>query len=275
MSWRDFLVHVKAHEEWPEHIDVALRLAKQFNARLTGLRTIRDVAVLKAYLGEDADTTREVESREAEATSKAEERFRKALDENGIAGDWDIGEGDASELLMVAGRVHDLIIVEQTHEGFEEPGWDVAESCAVSSGTPTLIIPWEGSFPAIGKHILIAWNGSREAAAAVHAALPLIEQAGQVTVLIGQDKERFGSITRFPKADIVGYLGRHACRVSKWGFQASAAEAGPRMLAVAAEKGADVLVMGAYGHSSFREFILGGATRYVLKHMAIPVLMAH
>ena len=159
--------------------------------------------------------------------------------------------------------------------GFDETGWDVAETCAVSSGTPTLVVPFEGLFPSVGERVLVAWNGSEQAAAAVHAAMPLIHLAKQVTLLIGEGKERVSSITRYPKIDIVGYLGRHAAEVSTWVFEAHDWEAGARLLDIANETNSDLVVMGAYGHPAWRELFLGGATRHVLKHMTVPVLMAH
>jgi nucleotide-binding universal stress UspA family protein len=275
MTWRDILVHLKAHEDWSEHIEVAIRLAKTFNARLTGLRTSRQAATIKQYLGATSDAALEVEAREAVLAAEAEQRFRQALKANGVDGDWDTGEGDASEILMLAGRVHDLIVVGQRHEGFDETGWDVAETCAVSSGTPTLVVPFEGLFLSVGERVLVAWNGSEQAAAAVHAAMPLIHLAKHVTLLIGEGKERVSSITRYPKIDIVGYLGRHAAEVSTWAFEAYDWEAGARLLDIANETNSDLIVMGAYGHPAWRELFLGGATRHVLKHMSVPVLMAH
>jgi nucleotide-binding universal stress UspA family protein len=275
MTWRDILVHLKAHEEWSEHIEVAIRLAKTFNARLTGLWTSRQVATIKQYLGATSDAALEVEARETALAAEAEQRFRQALKANGVDGDWDMGEGDASEILMLAGRVHDLIVVEQRREGSDEPGWDVAETCAVSSGTPTLVVPFEGSFLSVGERVLIAWNGSQQAAAAVHGAMPLIRSAKHVTVLIGRGKESLSSITRYPRMDIVGYLERHAAEVSTWAFEAHDWEAGARILAAADDTNSDVVVMGAYGYPAWRELFLGGATQHVLKNMTIPVLMAH
>jgi len=275
MTWRDILVHLNAYEDWSEHIEVAIRLTKTFNARLTGLRTTRQAATIKQYLGATSDAALEVEAREAVLAAKAEQRFRQALKTNGVDGDWDTGEGDASEILMLAGRVHDLIVVEQRHEGFDETGWDVAETCAVSSGTPTLVVPFEGLFPSVGERVLVAWNGSEQAAAAVHGAMPLIRRAKHVTLLIGKGKERVGSVTRYPKIDIVGYLGRHATEVSTWAFEAHDWEAGARLLDIANETNSDLIVMGAYGHPAWRELFLGGATRHVLKHMMVPILMAH
>ena len=190
-------------------------------------------------------------------------------------GDWDTAEGNASEILMLAARVHDVIVVKQTQEGVDEPGSDVPEACAVSSGTPTLVVPFEGSFPSIGERALVAWNGSQQAAAAVRGAMPLIWRAKHVTVLIGRGKESLNTVTRYPKLDVVGYLGRHACEVSTWAFEAHDWEAGARILDIADETNSDLVVMGAYGHSAWPELFLGGATRHVLKHMTLPVLMAH
>jgi hypothetical protein len=174
MTWRDILVHVKANADWSEHIDVAMRLAKTFEARLTGLRTSQSATRIKQFPGAEPQTGSEADAQETMLATGEEQRFCEALKANGISGDWDSAEGNASEILMLAGRVHDVIVVKQTQEGVDEPGWDVPEACAVSSGTPTLVVPFEGSFPSIGERLLIAWNGSQQAAAAVHGAMPLI-----------------------------------------------------------------------------------------------------
>ncbi len=275
MAWGDMLVHVRAYEGWPEHIEVALRLAKDFEARLTALYTRHDVAILKRTLGKNCKAVAATLSRSAPVAAKAEQRFREALREAGVSGDWEMGEGNASELLTLAGRFHDLIIVEQNHPGFDEYGWDVAENCVMASGKPTLVIPFEGDFPTIGHRILVAWNNSRQAAAALHGALPLIERAEHVTLVIGEAKESFASITRYPKLNIVDYLGRHARDVSTYAFEARDVEAGARLLQLAETTNSDLMVMGAYGRAAWRELILGGATRHILEHMMIPVLMAH
>jgi len=275
MTWRDILVHVKANEDWSEHIDVAMRLAKTFNASLTGLRTSQSTARIKQFVGAEPQAVLDAEAKETELATGAEQRFREALKASGVDGDWDTAEGNASEILMLAARVHDVIVVKQTQEGVDEPGSDVPEACAVSSGTPTLVVPFEGSFPSIGERALVAWNGSQQAAAAVHGAMPLIHRAKHVTVLIGRGKESLSSITRYPKLDIVGHLSRHAAEVSTWAFEAHDWEAGARILDIADETNSDLVVMGAYGHSAWRELFLGGATRHVLKHMTLPVFMAH
>jgi hypothetical protein len=122
MTWRDILVHVKANEDWSEHIDVAMRLAKNFDARLTGLRTSQNAATIKQYLATNSEAALEAAARETALASETERRFRDALNANRLDGDWDAAEGNASEILMLAGRVHDVIVVKQTQEGVDEPG---------------------------------------------------------------------------------------------------------------------------------------------------------
>ena len=275
MTYRDVLVHVKAQEAWSQHIEVAGQLSKTFGARLTGLYTLRDIATLKVVFGENAPSVIERQAKDTKAAQKAETAFRSFLSKMDINGDWKAGEGAASELLTWASRYHDLIVVEQTDRRTDELGWDAEEQCVLASGRPTLIVPHQGRFPTVGRRILIAWNGSREAARAIHGALPLIEKADRVDLLLGRSKEVFSSITRYPDLKITDYLRRHNPTIDARRFDASDADAGAAILKAAAQAQSDLLVMGAYGHSWFREWILGGATLHVLREMRVPVLMAH
>lgn len=275
MSYRDVLVHMKSYESWSQHIDVAGRVSLAFGARLNALFTLRDIATLKLVLGVDAPAIKERQNRDADAIQKAETVYREFLRRTGIAGDWKIGEGAASELLTWASRFHDLIVVEQTDNVADEIGFDVAEQCALASGRPTLVVPFRGQFPTVGRRIVVAWNGSREAARAVNGAMPFLETAERVDLLLGRGKETFGSITRYPDLKITDYVRHHSAKVEARRFDPADAEAGAAILQEAKKSGADLLVMGAYGRSWFSEWILGGATRHVLREMQLPVLMAH
>lgn len=275
MAYRDVLVHVKPYENWSQHIEVAARISDMFKARLTGLYTLRDIAVLKDFLSEESAAVRERQARDAEAAQKAERLFRAFLERTGVTAEWKVGEGAANELIAWSARFHDLVIVEQTDLTTDEIGFDVAEQCALASGRPTLVIPFRGQFPTVGRRILVAWNGSREAARAVQGALPFIARSDRVDVLLGRGKSNFSTITRFPDLTITAYLGRHASRVEAERTDAEDAEAGAAILAAAKKAEADLLVMGAYGRSWFSEWILGGATRHILRDMNLPVLFAH
>lgn len=275
MSYREVLVHVKAYEQWSPHIDVAINVARNCGARLTGLYATRELAMLRLVLGAQSNAVKEAAARDRPLAAEYERRFREAATKAGVDADWQIGEGNASELLALAGRYFDLVIVEQTTFAVDEFGRDVAEVSAVHCGRPVLILPKDRSIASVGRRIAIGWNASRQSAAAVQGALGLIARADSVTVLKGRDKDVFPSVTRWPSLDISAYLERHGARVRTVPFEATDAEAGGKLIEAAKEAEADLLIMGAYGRSAWREFIFGGATRDVLKSMRMPVLMAH
>jgi nucleotide-binding universal stress UspA family protein len=136
-----------------------------------------------------------------------------------------------------------------------------------------LIVPAVGRFERVGRRVLVAWNASREAARALGDALPLLVDAQAVTVLsIGStatiDNEHRG-------ADVTRRLARHGITATAAASIAKDADVGDVLLSRAADHGADLIVMGAYGHSRTREWLLGGAARHLLRHMTVPVLMAH
>ena len=129
--------------------------------------------------------------------------------------------------------------------------------------------------PEFDARALVAWNGSIQASAALRRALPLLRRAKQVTVLLSDSRGEYPAALRMPPLDLPAYL-RHQgieARVQHGDFNDS--DAGEGILKYAKDEGSDLIVMGAYGRSRFQEWILGGATRHVLEHMAVPVFMAH
>lgn len=271
----DLLVHVKASKPWTESIDVGLRLAQKLSGRAHGLLTQGDVARFKTLFSGDHSLVVERQAGWDKSAREVEARFQEARDAIGVEGGWSVGEGHASELLSLAGRVHDLVVVEQNEPLVDEIDWDPAEETVLGSGVPTLVVPNRGVFPTVGRRIAIAWNQSREASLAVHGALPLLNRAEHVVVLNGQRKESFPSITRAPSYDLLAYLRRKGVAAEEVSLSSGDEEAGAAILKATRQWGADMLVMGAYGRSWLREWVLGGATRYVLRQMDLPVLMAH
>jgi nucleotide-binding universal stress UspA family protein len=276
MKALDLLIHVKANKEWTESSSVGLRLARQLDARAHGLLTLGELARTKALFAKDNAIIAERQADWDKKGTEAEARFRQALENEAVEGTWLVGEGQASELLTLVGRVHDLIVVEQNDPGVDDIDWDPAEEAAVGSGVPTLVVPKAGAFPIVGRRIAIAWNHSREAARAVHGALPLLLRAQSVVVIAGQRKEVFSSIIKAPDHDLAACLRRKGVSVEEVPFLPPPAEnADAALLTAVGKTGADLLVMGAYGRSWLREWILGGATRHVLRNMDLPVLFAH
>jgi len=146
------------------------------------------------------------------------------------------------------------------------------ESVLIDTGKPALILPFAGAFEAVGRDVLIGWNATPQAARAVTAALPWLRGARRVHVLEG-----IGELAPHANGelDIAQHLQFHGIVPVLHRHRASPAGSGDVLLSVAGDVGADMLVMGCYGHSRARELVLGGASRTVLQTMNLPVLMAH
>jgi nucleotide-binding universal stress UspA family protein len=149
------------------------------------------------------------------------------------------------------------------------------EQVALVSGRPVLVVPYAGHFDSIGRRVLVAWNASREAARAVSDAMPLLAAAELVTVLTIDPREGPNGHGEIPGADISLHLARRGVKAETDRTVSAGLPVGEVMLSRAADLGADLIVMGAYGHSRARELLLGGATRSLLRSMTVPVLMSH
>ena len=141
----------------------------------------------------------------------------------------------------------------------------------MNSCRPVIAVPFAGKFKTLGKRVLVAWNGTREAARATHDALPFLTHADKVVVL---SVNASGKV-HIPGADISTHLARHGVDVEIHNREGNDVSVGDAILNAVSDYGADLLVIGAYGHSRVRELVLGGVTRHLLRHMTIPVLMSH
>jgi len=277
MGYRDVLVHVPLLGS--EHqVELALTLAKRFDAHITGICILPDAAMLRSAVQNPLIRLNETEvadiiEREYKDAAAVEQRFSSVADEARVSHDWVTGEGDPADVLIHAARLYDLAIVEQCRAGADLL-WGAATQLALS-GRPTLILPTEWSQADLPKRILVAWNGSAQSASAVRNALPLLKISSEVTLLIGQNREALPLWMRLPPINVDQYLLRHGVNVSATTLEAPDAEAGAAILKSAQRSKAELVVMGAFGRSRFREWVLGGATRHVLEHMTMPVFMAH
>jgi nucleotide-binding universal stress UspA family protein len=275
MAIRDILVHLDAAPASAARLELAATLARRHDARLTGLVVI-DIVLPPiatpdgggAALGPLLDAMRRDALVEAEGIRT---RFEDTLSRIGVQGEWRMAEGLSAELVARHGRTADLVVLGQPDPEAGAPNATaVFEGALFSSGRPVLVVPHAGRLAEVGRRPLIAWNGRREAARAVHDALPLLAGAERAVVLtVGAEGDHD------PSAEILRHLARHDLPVSAAHETARDLDVADILLNRAAESGADLLVMGAYGHSRLREFVLGGATRSILRQMTLPVLMAH
>ncbi len=168
----------------------------------------------------------------------------------------------------------DLVVIarpESAGQTASPPG--LAESLVMSSGRPIIVFPPRGTVSRINR-ILVAWNATRESIRAVADTMPLLVKAKAVEVLVVDHQRRPEGHGQEPGADIARHLARHGARVEVLRLSSDGKDVGRLLLSQAAAFGADLLVMGAYGHTQLREWIFGGVTRTVLYEADLPVLMS-
>jgi nucleotide-binding universal stress UspA family protein len=182
---------------------------------------------------------------------------------------------DLASVVMDHGRAADLIIAGQT-----DPDWDLSplmdfpERLAMESGRPVLVVPYVGRYPTIGRNVVIAWKSGREAARATFDALPMLLSADKVHILeVKQRADEESGLA--PDTTIAASLARHGIKPAVRTSIAPDISVGDEILSRLADMGADLLVMGAYGHSRMRELVFGGATRHIARHMTVPTLFSH
>ncbi len=276
MPLKDLLVIADNDPTYAARLDIALALADQHRAHVTGLH-VMPLPLTPIYgdmpIPEAVEKLQRLELEDA--ARRAAAVFAERAGRTTVPAEWRVAEGDIVRVASEHARYADLTVLPQGMDlGFASADLTMLpEELALGVGRPVLVIPRYGSFPKMGTRVLVAWNGSREATRAVHDALPLLRRAEQVTVLSidpGGDAE-----CRLPGADISLHLARHGVTVQAATIAGADVAVGDLLLSYAADHDIDLLVMGAYGHTRLREMILGGATRTLLRHMTVPVLMSH
>jgi len=283
MALKDLLVHLDGSEQSRHRLDFALALASAHGAHLTGLYILDLVpalgAIAHSYPGRVDQLKSFTKIREAELdkAKQVETLFRDLLKRNGIDGEWRFLESLPSETIALHARYADLTILGQIDPQNPPPvnASRIPEEVLFASGRPVLIVPYIARDKSPGENVLVAWKPTREAARAIADALPLLEKARKVTVLTVNPERGVDAEPGMPTADIALHLTRHGVRVEAATTVANAIATGDVLLNYVSDTGADLLVMGGYGHSRAREFVLGGVTRQLLQQMTVPVFMAH
>jgi nucleotide-binding universal stress UspA family protein len=194
-----------------------------------------------------------------------------------LSAEWRSASGYPAQEVAVHGRYADLIILGQLDP--DDP-WSPLlhprpEEVALMAGRPILVVPYAGAFERVGQRVLVGWDASREATRAVSDAMPLLTAAASVTVITVDAEQSGDGHGEIPGADIALHLARHGVVAKVERTTSAGIGVGNALLSWASDMEADLLVMGAYGHSRVRELLLGGATRTVLASATSPVLMAH
>lgn len=270
---RDLVVYADDGAGARARLGFAARFAREQGAHLVALHALMEPALppsVRAFAGTSLMESLRDQVREAAAA------VRKLVAEAGAAEGVDIEYRDAwgvpSDVALVHARHADAMIVPQPDRRAGGEAGLLAETLVMETGRPVVIVPSSGEYSGQARHVVCAWNGTRESARAVADALPLLRRAEKVSILSVDPK---GAEKRIAGADIALHLARHGVTAEATTTYADGIGVGDALLSRIADLGADMLVMGAYGHSRAREAVFGGATRDVLDRMTVPVLMSH
>ena len=266
---QSILVHLDAGPHGAVRLQTARALADRLGAGVTALYAVTPVYVQMASNVIVGSAAEALLALDAERADKARELVTRANGEPGATVQWR-EEQEASEYAFIRHALYaDLLVLGQRDRERPDTGVrpDFVQSVVMASGKPALLVPYIAKGPPRLDTILVAWKESREAAHALTAALPLLHKAKTVHVAVDAAVQ--------DHAELRQYLQRHGVEARCHTLITPAAEAGEMLLSMAADVGADLMVMGCYGHSRTREFVLGGASRTVLDGMTVPVLLAH
>jgi nucleotide-binding universal stress UspA family protein len=277
MAIKDIYVHVDAASGNAQRTDAAIELSIQHDALLTGVYVISR-PVIPAYA--EVQISEEVLVAQANAFKESAEiaknKFLQSAGDKGITAEWKCFEGITDIVLNRESRAADLIVVGQ-HDPDEDifpGGRDMPDQVILSSGRPVVLIPYTYNGEGLGKRVLVAWDGSSRATRSVHDAMPLLQAAEQVIVMVANpDGET--KIGQEPGATITAHLKRHGVNVEAAHITNTKVKPGELLLSRAADMSADLIVCGAYGHARWKELILGGVTDHLLEHMPVPMVMSH
>jgi nucleotide-binding universal stress UspA family protein len=269
MDFRDILIHIDATSQCDQRVELALSLAQQHDALLTGIFVLTEPHYAPQY-----------ESRKMQARA-IEERFRKAAGEAAVAVDWIVADWWGADVGMAGilsyyAHTRDLLVISQSANELhrEGPPATLPEQVLVGSGRPVLIVPYAGKFTTVGNCSIVAWRGGRASARAVNDALPLLMKSQKIYALsIKTPGESL--LYQTAGCDICAYLIRRG--LSCVGEEISAAEipVANVLMNFAWDKGCDLLVAGVYVQKSGKKLVLGPVGRQLLKDMTLPILMSY
>ena len=276
MSLNDIVVYVDSAEATEARVDFAVALAKDHGAHLRGI-AFAPTALLPLY-GADvglADMSEVLEGVKAQGEA-ALQAFKARAEAEGVSVEGRLMQGMSEEFprdFACATRHVDLAIIGQPRNGDPLLGqYALVERCLFASGRPVIIVPAATEKIAVTGTVVAAWDGSAEAARAFNDALTFLKRPSRVVLLVGVA----GEGGEPPEVDdMMAHLKRRGVAAEVVRFSTGEGDIGKTILARAKELQADMVVMGAFHHSRWREFILGGVTLTMLEEATIPLFMAH
>lgn len=257
--------------------EYAASVADAFGAHVLGVGFIYEPVIPGTVMGGIPADIIDAQRRDAEQNvGKAVKRFEETARRIGLSAEsrtLNTSIAGAADMLGIMARRFDLAIVGQPEPDKAMPEDILVEGALFGSGRPVIVVPFIQKGGIKLDRVLVCWDGSRTAARAVADAMPLLRKAKQVEVVIVASER--GKSDELPGADLAQHLARHDLKVEVKRINTGGVDVANTVLSYAADASADFIVMGGYGHSRLREFVLGGATRGIIQSMTVPALMSH
>ena len=275
---KDILVNLSVHNSRDVAMEFAVSAAARFKAHLTGIAFVYEplIPMMVDMYGIPSDVIEAQRSESERAAKAAVRKFDEAARRAGVLAEGrllNVPLGNAPNSLAQLARRFDLTVIDQPEP--ERPALDrlMVEAALFETGRPVLVVPYIQRTGLTLDRVMLCWDGSRCAARAAADALPFIVLGKAVEVVIVANEE--AKSDEMPGADIAHHLARHGAKVELKRIVRAETDVANIILSHAADTSADFLVMGGYGHSRLREFILGGVTRGILGSMTVPTVLSH
>jgi nucleotide-binding universal stress UspA family protein len=274
---KDIIVSLSPGASRDVAADYAVSVAEAFNAHIAGIAFAYDPVLPASVMGGISADVFDVQRQENEKAAKSViQLFEASGKRAGVSAESHMLTATiagAADTFASLARRFDLAVVPQVTPDTIAPDELLMEAALFESGRPMLIVPYIQKAPLNLGRIICCWDGSRTAARAIADAMPFLQKAKAVDlVIVGKGKMNEKELTG---ADMGAHLARHGLKVDVKRIPAADIDVANVVLSYAADTGAEFIVMGGYGHSRLREYILGGATRGILGSMTVPVLMSH
>ena len=274
---KDIIANLDVDSSREVTADYALSVARAFESHVSAVAFAYEAVLPGSIFGRESVRVIEAErARREAATQSAVVKFEAAVHQSGLSAEahvLKVGVAKAGEMFGRLARRFDLAVVAQAEPDKLPARQLIIEAALFDSGRPVLLVPYIQREGLTLDNVMVCWDGSRSAARAVGDAMPFLARAKAVEiVLVASDP---GKSDEIAGADIAHHLARHGLNVELRQIVVRDLDVANTILSHAADAGTDFMVMGGYGHSRLREFVLGGATRGILSAMTVPTLMSH
>ncbi len=280
MSIKTIAVSLVDIERQDAVMSAAFSLAATHDAHLLGVYAVPSsnvIAVPASFGAMSADMSNSQYFEDRLEDVKA--RFEDAARKHDVRAEWRRVDGDTgllSSAMLKHAPYADLIVAGQVNDSTSNTiESDFVERLLLESGRPVLVIPNMGEFKSVGTNVIVGWNATREAMRAAFDAIPVMRHAKRVELLWANARDEPEVAGDLPGAELAAVLARHDIKVLARSISATDLAPADALLNEAANIAADLIVIGAYGHSRLREFVFGGVTKSLLQTMTAPVLMSH